>query len=301
MSRVIACGGLTIDWLQNTTGRYGPSLGGNAAYAAAGAWLSGADADVVAVIGDDYPRELLAQLSGVGIGIRGVRTSPGPSFRVLLDESGPRRVISYLPDSGHNDRLDPLPTQLPELLAGDGVHICAIPISSQRALLEAVADQVGVVTLDTVVIRREIEPTAAELIALARRASVFMPSRDEIDHHWPGGPEAAVRLLADAGCAQVVVKLGADGSIGWDGSDIIRMPAAQASVTDPIGAGDTYCGAVCARLAMGDSLRTAMRWGAAAASVIIQVHGVAPALTLAARARASERAAQLESVLATLP
>lgn len=294
MTRVIACGGLTIDWLQTAQGRFGPSLGGNAAYSASGAWLAGADVEVVAVIGDDYPPELLAQLSDAGIGVGGVRTSPGPSFRVLLDESGPRRAISYLPGSGHNDRLDPLPSQLPELQSSDGVHICAIPTASQRALIEAVADRVGLVTLDSVVIRDEIEPPTAELLELARRASVFMPSRDEVDHHWPGGVEAALGHLADAGCERVVVKLGAHGSIGWDGTRIIRIPAAEASVLDPIGAGDAFCGAVCARLAGGDSLRTAMIWGAAAASVIIEGHGAAAAFTPAARARVFERAARLE-------
>ena len=299
MTRVIACGGLTIDWLQTAIGRFGPSLGGNAAYAAAGAWLAGAESEVVAVIGDDYPADLLAQLSGVGIGVSGVRTSPGPSFRVLLDESGPRRTISYLPDSGHNDRLDPLPSQLPELQAGDGVHLCAIPTASQRALIDAIGDRPAVVTLDSVVIRGEIEPTTAELIDLARHVSVFMPSRDEVDHHWPGGVEEAFRALADAGCARVVAKLGAEGSIGRDGSETIRVAAAGARVVDPIGAGDAYCGAVCARLAMGDSLRQAMSWGAGAASVIIEGHGAAFGLTAAGRARAAERAMQVGSAAAT--
>ncbi|MEO6577884.1 MAG: carbohydrate kinase family protein [Candidatus Limnocylindria bacterium] len=298
MTRVIACGGLTIDWLQTANGRVGPSLGGNAAYAAAGAWLAGADAEIVAVIGDDYPADLLEQLSRVGIGISGVRTSPGPSFRVLMDESGPRRTISYLPESGHNDRLDPLPSQLPELRAADGVHICAIPTSSQRAMLEAAADLVDVVTLDSVVIPDEIEPSTAELLDLARRASVFMPSRDEVEHHWSDDVEEALWRLRDIGCDRVVIKLGSDGSIGRDGTETIRVPAAEASAIDPTGAGDAFCGAACARLAMGDPLRTAMTWGAAAASVIIQGHGAAAALTSAGQASAADRADRLTSVTA---
>lgn len=294
MTRVFACGGLTIDWLQTDTDRSGPYLGGNAAYAAVGAWLAGADAEVVAVIGDDFPTELLEAVAAAGIGTSAVRTSPGPSFRVVLDESGPRRTISYLPDSGHNDRLDPLPSQLPELDQMDAVHVCPIPTASQRALMDAVTGRVGVVTLDTVIIPGEIEPEATGLLDLARRASVFMPSRDEVDQHWPGGVEDALRRLADAGCARVVVKLGADGSIGRDGPDQIRIPAAQATIVDPIGAGDSYCGAVCARLGAGDSLATAMRWGAAAASVIIEGHGVEHALTGAGRARVARRRAELE-------
>jgi ribokinase len=126
-----------------------------------------------------------------------------------------------------------------------------------------------------------------------------MPSRDEVDQHWPGSVEDALHELVDAGCARVVVKLGPDGSIGRDGADEIRIPAAQARVVDPIGAGDSYCGAVCARLGAGDSLATAMRWGAAAASVIIEGHGAAHALTGAGRARVIDRVAELEQRVAT--
>jgi ribokinase len=299
MTRVLACGGLTIDWLQTDAGRSGPFLGGNAAYAAVGAWLAGADAEVVAVIGDDYPADLLADLSAAGIGIGSVRTSSGPSFRVLLDESGSRRSISYLPGSGRNDRLDPLASQLPELHPTNAVHVCAIPTNSQRSLMDAISGRVAIVTLDTVIIPGEIEPDEAGLLDLARRASVFMPSLDEVERHWPGGVEDALELLADAGCPRVVVKLGPEGSIGRDGGDQIRVPAAQATVVDPIGAGDSYCGAVCARLGAGDSLATAMRWGAAAASVIIEGHGAAHALTGSSRRRVSDRVAELEQWVAT--
>lgn len=299
MTRVLACGGLTIDWLQTRSDRYGPSLGGNAAFAAVGAWLAGADAEVVAVIGDDYPADLLGVLAAAGIGVSAVRRSPGPSFRVLLDESGPQRVISYLPDSGSNEYLDPLPSQLPELVPGDSVHVCAIPTASQRAIIEAVVGRVGIVTLDTVVIPGEIEPEASWLLALARQVSVFMPSRDEVEHHWPGAVEDDLQELADAGCARVVVKLGPDGSIGRDGSERIRVPAAASTVVDPIGAGDSYCGAVCARLGAGDSLSTAMRWGAAAASVIIEGHGAAHALTAAGRTRVADRVGELAERVAT--
>jgi sugar/nucleoside kinase (ribokinase family) len=295
MTRVLACGGLTIDWLQTSGGRVGPSLGGNAAYSAVGAWLARAEAEVVAVIGEDYPAELLDQLSTAGIGTSSVRVDLGPSFRVLLDESGPRRIISYLPGSGRNDRLDPLPSQLPAPAAGDAMHICAIPAASQLALLDAGRSRGQLVTLDTVIIAGEIEPDTEALLDLARRATVFMPSRDEVEHHWPGDIEAALDHLNAAGCARVVVKLGADGSIGREGGATVRQPAVATDVVDPIGAGDAYCGAACARLAMGESLGEAMSWGAAAASVIIEGHGAARALTSAARNLVAERARSLRA------
>jgi ribokinase len=293
MTRVVVCGGLTIDWLQTSAGRFGPSLGGNAAYAAVGAWLAGARPEVVGVVGDDYPTELLDELREAEIDVAAVRTSPGPSFRVLLDERGPRRTISYLPGSGNNDRLDPVPSQLPPIDSQAGVHICGIPVASQRELIHAIARRAGTVTLDTVVIPGEISPRTRDLLAVARDATVFMPSRDEVEHHWPGGVNQALEELAKAGCASVVVKLGAQGSVARAGARTWSLPAVSTDVVDPIGAGDAYCGAVCARLTMGDDLRTAMAWGAAAASIVIEGHGAARALRGGAQALTTARAEEL--------
>ncbi|MEJ7803482.1 MAG: carbohydrate kinase family protein [Candidatus Limnocylindria bacterium] len=299
MVRVLACGGLTIDYVQTASARSGPHLGGNAAYAAAGAWLAGAEAEVVAVIGDDFPASLLDGVGAVRIGTSAVRRVNGPSFRVLLDESGSERIMSYLPGSGHNDRLDPVPSQLPGLRAGDGVHVSAIPTASQGAIIEAVEGAVEVITLDTVVIAGEIEPDRAALLELAKRVSVFLPSQAEVAHHWPGTLPDSLDHIVAAGVKRVIVKMGAMGSVGYDGTRTIRTPAAEATVVDSTGAGDAYCGAICARLSMGDDLSTAMAWAAAAASAIIESHGVTHTLNETTRSRVAARAQVLEHGITT--
>ena len=293
MAKVLTLGGLTIDWLQMPSAHHGPALGGNAAYAAVGAYLAGAEASVVAVVGDDYTPELLAQLTRAGIDTTHVRLSAGPSFRVLLDESGPSRTISYLPGSGRNDRLDPVPAQLPDDLTGSAVHVCAIPTASQRCLVDAIRGRARVTTIDTVIIADQIEPSADELLALAREASAFLPSREEVEQLWPGDLEAALTTLHEAGVSRVVVKMGADGSLGLDADGLCWMPAVETTVVDPTGAGDAYCGAFCALLADGADLHAAMAWGAAAASVVIEDYGAAHALAGDGRRRAAERAARL--------
>ncbi|HET7702069.1 MAG TPA: carbohydrate kinase family protein [Candidatus Limnocylindrales bacterium] len=293
MAKVLALGGLTIDWLETPSGRHGPALGGNAAYAAIGAHLAGAEASVVAVVGDDYPPELLAQLTRAGIDTTHVRCSAGPSFRVLLDERGPSRTISYLPGSGRNDRLDPVPAQLPDDLTGWAAHLCAIPTASQRGLFDAIGAYGLVTTLDTVIIPEQIEPSADELLALAREVSAFLPSRAEVERLWPGDVEAVLATLHEAGLSRVVVKMGAAGSIGVDVDGLCRMPAVETAVVDPTGAGDAYCGAFCALLADGADLRVAMAWGAAAASVVIEDYGAVHALAKDGRRRVAERAARL--------
>jgi len=276
---VYAAGGLTIDWVKRDGFERGPSLGGNAAYAAAGAFLAGANAEVVAVLGTDYPDELLDQLAGVGIGVEHSRRSESPSFRVLLDDSGPERRISYLPGSGSNAGLDPLPYQLPQDLLGAALHICAIPTSSQQALIDAADAERAVVTLDTVYIPGQIEPTADELVDLARRVDTFLPSREEAARFWAGSPEDALETLASVGVTRAVIKLGPLGAIGLEEGRLVRQLAAPADVVDTTGAGDAFCGAYCAARGAGQDLATAMAWGAAAASVVIEGYGLTHALS----------------------
>ena len=102
-----------------------------------------------------------------------------------------------------------------------------------------------------------------------------MPSREEVAHHWPGSVEHALDQLEAAGVRRTIVKLGSAGSVGRTDGDTVRMPAIAVAVEDPTGAGDAFCGAVCARLAHGDGMRPAMAWGAAAAVIGTMVESVA--------------------------
>lgn len=295
MTHVYTAGGLTLDWIRRAETASGPNVGGNAAYAAVGAHLARAQADVVAVLGSDYPSSLLEQLESAGIGTKRSRRAAGPSFRVLLDDTGDERQITYLPGSGTNRDLDPTPDQLPAGVLTGGLHICAIPTDSQRAILDAVRGRVDIVTLDTVHIPGEIEPTREGLISLASEVDVFLPSREEVDRFWPGGPVVALRILEAAGIRQAVVKLGRDGSVGLDHGELVRMPAAPSSVVDTTGAGDAYCGAFCAARSRGDCFAAAMAWGSAAASVVIEGYGLVHALSTESCERAQARYLELEA------
>jgi sugar/nucleoside kinase (ribokinase family) len=269
---ILSCGGLTLDWVRDAAGTHGPTVGGNALYAGVGAWLAGARVDLVAVVGADFPRELLTQMETAGLGIATLRRVDSPSFRVLLDNTGGERVISYLPGSGTNAELDPLPHQIPADHPALGAHVAAIPTASQRDLVETLTARDLTVTLDTVVIPGQIEPDPQQLLHVARMCSAFLPSREEFRHLWPEfDPLDAVTTMSRWAAPTNVIKLGADGSCGADRSGHLQLvPAYGTAPVDTTGAGDSYCGAFCTRLAGGDGLLTAMCWATAAASLVIE-------------------------------
>jgi ribokinase len=93
----------------------------------------------------------------------------------------------------------------------------------------------------------------------------------------PADPDAVRRAhaaLRERGAGAVVTTLGAAGAIITDADgQTTAIPAPRATVVDTTGAGDAFAGALAARLAAGDSLLTAARWGVAAGSLAVRAPG----------------------------
>src|SRR5262245_18171580 len=115
MAGLLSVGGFTLDYVRTSTKTAGPTLGGNALYAAVGGWLVGARPTIAARVGDDLSHAYLTELRQAGFDLDYVASVEGPSFKVLLDESTGARVQSYMPGSGTNRTLDPSPERLPNL------------------------------------------------------------------------------------------------------------------------------------------------------------------------------------------
>ena len=90
--------------------------------------------------------------------------------------------------------------------------------------------------------------------------------------------ELATALLEAIGAASVIVTLGARGSrVAVRGAEPFALAAAPAArVVDTTGAGDTYCGVVAARLALGDDLAAACRAASVAAAESVGWSGARP-------------------------
>ena len=124
----------------------------------------------------------------------------------------------------------PRPDDVPaEWIAQEGrtpvVHVAAMPFASAVRMVEHVrASGPAVVTLDT---HEDWAATRTEVVALARRVDVFVPSREELAVIVGyDDPERACRDLLDEGLGAVVVKCGAEGALvgGVGGSDVAHSP-----------------------------------------------------------------------------
>ncbi len=103
--------------------------------------------------------------------------------------------------------------------------------------------------------------------------------------------QASARKLYEHGCKIAIVTLAADGSVIFDGEQMIRIPAYKTNAIDPTGAGDTYAAGFVTRYSEGDAdLREVGFFASCVASVMVE--NVGPDFPLT-RAEADRRCQEL--------
>jgi sugar/nucleoside kinase (ribokinase family) len=315
---VIIVGNLTIDDVVQPDGTTAMgTLGGNSVHAAAAALTWAADVRIVARCGEDFPAGALVRLREAGADTAGIRPVPGPTVRnwVIYEADG-RRDWVYRTPPGRGAEVAPRPEDIPGAWLGRPapesapatptatatatatatsipapappapvVHIAAMPLPAATALAASVRERCpeAAILLDTHEGWRPDEP----VLAAARAVDVFLPSREELAALLGyDDPERAAAELTAAGVRCVVVKLGADGAlVARPGAAPVPVAAFEATVADPTGAGDSFCGGFAAGLALGDDPAAAARRGCATAAAAIGAAGSLRLLDRAALAR----------------
>ena len=97
------------------------------------------------------------------------------------------------------------------------------------------------------------------------------------------------------GCASVVITLAARGAFYASATrpDGVLVPPHTldpATVVDPTGAGDAFCGALAAALARGADVDDALRDATVAGALATTVRGAAPSMPTRAAVQAAQRA-----------
>lgn len=120
---------------------------------------------------------------------------------------------------------------------------------------------------------RNIPPSVLEnldpLVVNEHEAALLLGSRVE---GIEGALEAASSLLM-LGPRSAVVTVGASGAVFSDGGSSGHFPAPKVEAVDTTGAGDTFVGALAARLAAGDVLSDAVAYAVRAGAVAVTKEG----------------------------
>lgn len=230
-------------------------LGGKGFNQALAAARSGGDVAMVGRVGDDaFGREFLEALDREGIDRTGVSVDPliGTGVGLPVVESSGQNAIIVIPRANH--ALVDLPR---ELIASADVVLLQWELSPA-------------VTVEAARIAREGGATV--VLNPAPAIGNIADYAGLIDILVPNETEAAV--LGDVDGVQLVLTLGDNGARVGD----VHLPPHDVTCIDTVGAGDAFCGALCAALAGGASLLEAARIGNAAGAYAVTKEGAEPSM-----------------------
>ncbi|TGO06667.1 ribokinase [Serinibacter arcticus] len=268
------------------------SPGGKGANQAVGAARSGgADVRFVAALGRDADGDaLLASLTGAGVGTDAVRRladAPSGSALITVGDDGENSIVVV---AGANAALTDLDeNELAAVAAADVVLACLeIPmVTVVRAAREAARFVLN--AAPSTPLPEDLWPHVDVLVVNEHEARDLTGAADLAD---------AVDRLAGRVRA-LVVTLGARGAVVVSDGVRTSVPSTPVTAVDTTGAGDCFCGVLAARLAAGDDLVTATRWGSAAGALAVQRPGAADATPTHAEVAAALTSAASASAPAT--
>lgn len=250
--------------------------GGKGANQAVAAARLGAEVGFIGRIGDDdFGLVLRRGLHQAGVQVEQVRAVPetasGIAF-VVVDAQGENTVVV---SPGANALLGPEDLDHHrELIARSTVAVAQLetPIETVQRFAKLCAEH-GVALVLNAAPYQELPSD------LLHHCAYLVVNREEVAA-LTGVPapdrEGARRALAAAaklGPRAVVVTLGAEGCLAWDGSDQYEYDAYRVRVVDSTGAGDAFVGAFAVALAREEPLPRALQIAAAAGALACQNYG----------------------------
>jgi ribokinase len=267
-ARLLVVGGASLDLL-HVAGVPTPSPGGAGLYTALAAARAGVDVTMLAPLPHPMPEALAPALDHIRWVGPAVAPEELPRFEIAYDEAGDvtlfREHLGAEPDMrpGLLELVDALPAGMPAL----AYCVPFLDAALQHSFVRALHDRGCVVAANTYLhgVRQHTD-IVRDTFSLA---DVFFCNDAEAAVLF--GPGVTPRTTAPH---LLFVTRGASGALvcQGDGGTEVRSPVA--TVVDPTGAGDTFCGTVLASLAIGRHPVEAARLGCRAAAA--EVTGVGP-------------------------
>ena len=269
MGRVVVVGSLNVDLVTRVERHPKPGetvlgsglerlAGGKGANQAVAASAAGAAVTMIGCVGsDDAGSAYVTRLSAMGIDVSGLRSQPGSvtgHALITVDEAGENTIV---------------------VVAGANAAVTV----DDLAVLESVGPH------DIVLLQLEIPPLV--VAAAARRASTrgarvvlnlspFAALPPDVvalgDPLVVNEHEALMLADSEAVPASLVVTFGAAGA-AWDGDQLTGPVVETSEVLDTTGAGDAFCGALCAALVAGVGRREALESALAAGADAVRHPG----------------------------
>jgi 2-dehydro-3-deoxygluconokinase len=275
---ILALGEPLIEFNRQSDGRWLQGFGGDVSNCAIAAARQGARSGMLAHQGQDrFGDGLMALWGSEGVDTSRVTRTDAPSGIYFVDHDEDGHHFTYYRKGSAASRMTPADIR-PELFEGVKIlHVSgisqAISESARAAVAEAIKQgkKAGArISYDT--------NLRLSLWSLDQAKAVINPTVPEADILLPGyddarqltgleDPHAIMRHYLDQGVAIVALTLGSDGALIGTQDEVRLLVSHKVESVDATGAGDTFDGAMLARLIAGDDPFTAVVYANAAAAL----------------------------------
>jgi 2-dehydro-3-deoxygluconokinase len=274
---IVSIGEPLIEFNQTRPGEpsYLQGYGGDTSNMAIAAARQGARAAYVTRVGDDeFGRLLLKLWTDERVDAGAVGIDPAAHTGVYFVTHGAKgHIFSYARAGSAASRMGPTHLPMDLIKSGRFVHASGISLAISELACDAVLaafEAAQTVSFDSNLRLRlwPLERARAMIAKAAALADYFFPSAEDAEQlSGLKAPDALLDWAHGLGAKNVFLKLGAEGVMVSDGRSRTRITGHKVKAVDGTGAGDCFCGAALARLAAGDSLVDAARYGNAAAAL----------------------------------
>jgi len=250
------------------------AVGGKGFNQAVAASRAGAQSSMLGRLGtDSFGDSFMETLVGEGIDASGVErdSEMGTGVGLPVVSSDGDNSIIIIPRA--NDLADEDYVQRhADLIRASQVLLLQLELPTSGAVAAAhIAKEAGVCVVLT-------PAPVASLDEYVGLIDVLVPNQVEAAALTDGiesVEDQAAALMTKLGCREVVITLGSKGAFVTDGKRAEMIFAPSVDSVDTIGAGDTLCGYLGARLSYGDNLFDATRQAVHAASLSVTRRGAA--------------------------
>jgi 2-dehydro-3-deoxygluconokinase len=302
MAQILALGEPMVEFNQTGEGggrTYLQGFGGDTSNAAIAAARQGASVGYISAVGDDlYGRMLRKLWTDEGVAHDTVKTDPQSFTAVYFvnhDDKG--HHFSFFRRGSAASRMTPADLPLEKISAAKVLHLSGISAAISATACDTcfaavdAAKAAGVqVSFDTN-LRLKLWPLArarAVMVELVRRCDICLPSYDDVSAMTGlTDADALVDFCVAHGARTVALKLGAEGALVAQGTHRIRLRPHRCHPVDATGAGDTFGGALLARLVAGDDIESAARYALVASALSTEGWGAVEPIPRADRVRAA--------------
>lgn len=276
---LVVVGTVAFDDIQSPFGKADKIVGGAATYAGLAASYLTEDINLVSVVGDDFPTDVLNDLKTRGIDLAGLQVKEGEKSFFWAgryhDNMNKRDTL----DTQLNVLADFDPVLPDSYKNPDFVLLGNLTPMVQMRVIEQLENRPKLIAMDTM--NFWMDNTPKELNEVIAKVDMLIIN-DEEARQLSGEyslVKAASKIMA-MGPRILAIKKGEHGALLFEGEEIFFAPALPlAEVFDPTGAGDTFAGGLMGYIAKtGDpsfeNLKRAIIYGSAMASFCVEKFGI---------------------------